>query len=151
MMNELFDRDHAVGSQLSKVRDSWREDYRGEPDISITRLLGTMNEWCGTIGKQLAIIVQQIEGTADGAGDWEILHRHVKSAYPALYDTMTRCSPPLTSTETKVFLLIGLNISSNESAILLRCTRGAILKHRSRIRKKMRICREEKLELNIRS
>jgi DNA-binding CsgD family transcriptional regulator len=123
--------------------DSQRGSFRVGLDSPVTRLLMELDRWQSGMSRRLADIARQIEENAGREDDWGRLARHIENAFPEFYSSIACCSPPLTPTERKVFLLIGMNISPGETATLLRCTRRNILKHRSSIRKKMCAGRDE--------
>jgi DNA-binding CsgD family transcriptional regulator len=82
--------------------------------------------WQSEIGLRLGNLASDINNaTADDPG-WAAIRRQVDAAHADFSRHIAGCSPPLTETETRICLLLGMELTFDQIARTLNCSRHAV-------------------------
>lgn len=96
-----------------------------------------MASWHSEIGIRIDEISRQIESTATDNEGWLILHSHVASANEGLARQIKECSPALTELETRICLLMAMELTMGEIAATLNLPRITVESTCANIRAKL--------------
>jgi uncharacterized coiled-coil protein SlyX len=70
--------------------------------------------WQSDVGSRLAELTKQINSSNDNNEGWTVLRRQVDTAQGDFSRHIEGCSPPLTELETRVCLLVGMELTTTE-------------------------------------
>jgi DNA-binding CsgD family transcriptional regulator len=79
--------------------------------------------------------------------DWEEFDTQFKAAHPDFIRGLTERAPDMTVTEVRICTMLRMNLRSHEIASLFCITEEGVNFHRTNIRRKLKLKREEKLPL----
>jgi DNA-binding NarL/FixJ family response regulator len=102
-----------------------------------TQIAVMMATWQSEFRGNLSKVIDRIDTAGQTEDYWRIVRRQVELAQPDFVEHVAKHSKILTTTESKICLLIGLNLSSPEIASVLNISDRTVSNYRSRIRKKL--------------
>ncbi len=102
--------------------------------------------WQSEIRLKLDGVMQQIERIGEPDEHWEILRRQVETARPEIAQYMTASVSALTKVESKILLLMGMNIPQQKIAEILNLTLQSVSDHREKIHGKLSLAGDIQLD-----
>lgn len=102
-----------------------------------TQLAVVMGSWRSEVRRDLSGLIREIESSNDTRTHWEQLRRQVELAYPDFADHAARAGAELTPMESKVWMLIGMKLSTAEISAVLNQPVGRVSETRERITRKL--------------
>ena len=118
-----------IGSRLGS-----QDASLGSLKAYVTLMVAT---WHSEIGVRLDELTRQIDRSTTDDNGWMVLRNHVESAQGDFSRHIAGCSPALTELETRVCLLLGMELTTAEIATTLNLSRLMIEKICSDIRAKL--------------
>jgi tetratricopeptide (TPR) repeat protein/DNA-binding CsgD family transcriptional regulator len=79
--------------------------------------------------------------------DWEKFDRQFKAVHPDFIRKLIERAPDLTATEVRICTMLRMNLKSVEMAQIFCISEGGVEFHRSHIRRKLKLTKEEKLPI----
>jgi tetratricopeptide (TPR) repeat protein/DNA-binding CsgD family transcriptional regulator len=79
--------------------------------------------------------------------DWEKFDRQFQSVHPEFIRRLTERAPDMTTTEVRICTMLRMNLKSHEMAKIFCISEGGVEFHRTNIRRKLKLTKEEKLPI----
>lgn len=109
-----------IGSRLGSQNDSL---FSLKANVALM-----VASWHSEVGVRLAKLSKQINNSNADHEGWKVLRRHVDSAQGDFSRHIEGCSPPLTELETRVCLLVGMELTTAEISKTLNISEQSIEK-----------------------
>lgn len=99
----------------------------------------------GSRGTAIKSLVREIDANLEQVDAWEIFEQQLQSLDPDFLHGLTAKCPSLTPAEIRLCSLLRINMSNKDIAALLNISDRTVDTHRTRIRKKLGLKKEESL------
>ena len=124
------------GRELDAVATKLQEQKRSLEALK-TQLAVVMGSWRSEVRRDLSGLIREIDSTNDSAAYWEQLRRQVEIAHPEFAQHAANAGAELTPIESKVWMLMGMKLSTEEIATVLNQSVRRVTESRERIARKL--------------
>ena len=124
------------GRELDAVETKLLEQKRSLEALK-TQLAVVMGSWRSEVRRDLSGLIREIDSTNDTGAYWEQLRRQVERAHPDFAAHAAQAGAELTPTESKVWMLMGMKLSTSEIATVLNQPVRKVTEHSERISRKL--------------
>lgn len=124
------------GRELDAVESRLQEQKRSLEALK-TQLAVVMGSWRSEVRRDLSGLIREIDSTNDTGAHWEQLRRQVEVAHPDFAAHAARAGAELSPIESKVWMLMGMKLSTSEIATVLNQPVRRIIEYSERISRKL--------------
>ena len=124
------------GRELDAVATKLHEQTRSL-DALKTQLAVVMGSWRSEVRRDLSGLIREIDSTNDNASHWDQLRQQVEIAHPEFAEHAATIGAELSPIESKVWMLMGMSLSTAEIATVLNRPEQRIDEYRERIARKL--------------
>jgi len=117
--------------------------------LSITESLDDIKKNHLGAAKTINKIQRSIGININDENQWETIKKRINGIYQGFFNRLTTKHPDLTKGEIRLAALLKINLTNKEIASILNITTKGLEKSRSRLRKKLHLNSEDKMETYI--